>query len=774
MDNRIELYQAFQAKFPLVSLNEMTLENYTNLNRDDSFCYWVESRTENLGSIWGGTSYKFGIYRYKNKPNDTRIECDDAYAWYKKYNKATAAEAYQVVLKAVVSIATNARNGNLEAIDADNTFGEVYKWKIAFLYSDFKIIPIYNKDMLNTAASHLGMKNAQHAKTSEIQNYLMSQKGDKELFAFYDELLNILKKNKEKTRYWLYSPDENMSQWQRCQDESIMCLGWDELSDYSQYKTEQELLNVLKLQYNKPKPNNDKCAIWDFLHKMKLGDIVFVKKGLHKIVGRGIVESEYGYDADAKAYKNFRKVKWTDIREYEVQEQLPIKTLTDITSYKDWVLKLNSLFDEQQSATEPNYWWLVAKPSIWSLMSLPLNEVVNYTLYNENGNKRRVPENFINAKKGDKVIGYEATPTKQIVALLEIEQENDGENIYFKKTETLKVPIDYTDIKGMQELQQMEFIKNPNGSFFKLSADEYHAILQRIRMLNPTNSDEPYTEKQFLEEVYLNQEQLASLCALLKRKKNVILQGAPGVGKTFAARRLAYLMIGAKDNSRVKLVQFHQNYTYEDFIMGYKPDGDGFQLRQGVFYNFCRKAQKDPNNSYFFIIDEINRGNLSKIFGELLMLIENNYRGEKHAVKLAYNDEEFFVPENLYIIGMMNTADRSLAMIDYALRRRFSFFTMAPGFDSEGFKKYQSNLKSGQLDHVIDAIKHINDIISDDDSLGEGFCIGHSYFCEQKEYDELWLQNVVRFDIIPLLQEYWFDNPERCNEQIELLKKALL
>ena len=181
---------------------------------------------------------------------------------------------------------------------------------------------------------------------------------------------------------------------------------------------------------------------------------------------------------------------------------------------------------------------------------------------------------------------------------------------------------------------------------------------------------DPYTADDFLHDVFMDEDRYNILKALLLTKKNVILQGAPGVGKTFAAKRLAYSIMGEKDTNRVKMVQFHQSYSYEDFIMGFRPTETGFELKKGVFYEFCRKASED-DRPYFFIIDEINRGNLSKIFGELFMLIESDKRGVE--LQLLYADEQFSIPSNVYIIGMMNTADRSLAMLDYALRRRFAF-----------------------------------------------------------------------------------------------------
>lgn len=280
-----------------------------------------------------------------------------------------------------------------------------------------------------------------------------------------------------------------------------------------------------------------------------------------------------------------------------------------------------------------------------------------------------------------------------------------------------------------------------------------------------------YTESDFLEEVYLDEEKYYILKNLLLYKKNIILQGPPGVGKTFVAKRLAYSIIGEKNKDRVMTIQFHQNYSYEDFMMGFRPSECGFELKKGPFYNFCKKAEQDPNNDYFFIIDEINRGNLSKIFGELFMLMENDKRGTE--IKLLYSDEMFSIPKNLYIIGMMNTADRSLAIIDYALRRRFAFFEFEPAFDSDGFKKYLEEKNSDKLCKVIEMIKKLNNDIRNDESLGKDFCIGHSFFCFDDDIDDYLLKSVVDYEIIPLLNEYWYDEIDKVEEWSYLLHEAI-
>lgn len=570
------------------------------------------------------------------------------------------------------------------------------------------------------------------------------------------------------TRIWMYAPGEKARMWQDCLEKGIISIGWDDLGDLTEYESREDMAKHIQMSYGGDGSHkNDSLATWEFVNEMHAGDIVFAKKGRTTILGRGVVQSEYEFDGSRPEYKNVRKIKWTDVGEWTAQDYTALKTLTEITQYKDYVSRLNTLLAGGVVPEEKcNYWWLCASPKIWSVAQWPVGEEQSYTLYNDNGNKRRIFQNFIDAKAGDKVICYEANPTKKISSLAIISHEQNGEEIVFEKTETLYSPISWNDFKDIPELQKMQFIENPNGSFFKLTKEEYNILMDLIRESNgraDVSANYPaFSRKDFLDQVYMSESNFDRLKALLLQKKNIIMQGAPGVGKTFSAERLAYAIMGEKDTSRICAVQFHQNYSYEDFIMGYKPVQDGFELVPGIFYKFCVAAANDKDRNYFFIIDEINRGNLSKIFGELLMLIEKDYRNKP--LTLAYKEEKFYVPGNVHIIGMMNTADRSLALIDYALRRRFSFFEMKPGFDSAGFIAYQKELNSPHFDALVEKVKSLNKAIVADDSLGDGFEIGHSYLCGQTTVTDEWLHQVIDYDLVPMLQEYWFDNKTEVNK----------
>lgn len=449
--------------------------------------------------------------------------------------------------------------------------------------------------------------------------------------------------NIKETNYWIYSPGDNASMWDEFYKSGIMGIGWDDVTDLKGFSSKEEIKEYMKKVYDPSYSykNNAHC-LWQFANEIKVGDVIFVKKGMYKIIGKGIVTSDYIYDISRSTYKHIRKVDWQNNGEWEHPGQAVMKTLTNISAYPDYVQKLLALFAEDAS----------------------------------------------------------------------------------------------------EKVSEQKEIKYPL-----------------------------YSKDDFLNEVYMDEDTYNTLTELLEAKYNVILQGAPGVGKTFAAKRLAYSIMGQKDTSRVAMVQFHQSYSYEDFIQGYRPSKDGFELENGTFYKFCKEAEEDNERPYFFIIDEINRGNLSKILGELMMLIEKDKRGEK--IKLLYSNEWFTVPQNVKIIGMMNTADRSLALMDYALRRRFAFFNFAPAFSSDGFKNYLSEKNSAKLEKLISVVESLNNVISDDESLGEGFRIGHSYFCTDKEITDDLLKSIVEYEIIPLIKEYWFDEPSKIRDWSANLRSAI-
>ena len=445
--------------------------------------------------------------------------------------------------------------------------------------------------------------------------------------------------------YWIFTLTENLSIWNEFYNSGIMAMGWGSIGSLKDFKSQDTMKVKMKTLFDdKLSYKNTSHTLWQFVNEMKVNDIVFVKIGKHRLVGRGIVTSDYEFDSERpNEYKNIRQMNWTHKGEWPYPGQATKYMLTDISSYGDYVKELVALFDSES-----------------------------------------------------------------------------GESI------------------------------------------------EEVEKSYPT-----YTREDFLSEVYIPEDEYDKLVGVLSLKKNIILQGAPGVGKTFIAKRLAFSMMGVKDVERVMMVQFHQSYSYEDFIMGFRPSSGGFELKRGAFYNFCKKAEIDGENDYFFIIDEINRGNLSKIFGELFMLIENDKRGL--SLQLLYSDEMFSVPKNIYIIGMMNTADRSLAMLDYALRRRFAFFEIKPGFTTDGFREYRMNLGNERLDKLITCVEDLNNVIANDESLGEGFCIGHSYFCNlmTETIDDQVLSGIIEYELIPLLKEYWFDESEKVRDWSIRLRGAI-
>ena len=643
--NRISIVKAFAQEFSVISPVPETFSGIPLLNNLNSlfYCFGEKRKSDDIDNLW---KFFLSSLDYADNPTEE--------------NRAIFARFYDLVQKQS-NIRWNITMGlfwirpytylNLDSTNRDIILNQkIMPHEFIKKAGKLNVVPSAAKylELIKDCKNVLEMGSYEYKNFPELSSFAWNLPKEELGGATVGEAIGD--NDVVQVHYWLYSPGYGAEMWDEFYNSGIMGIAREYIGDLRQYKTRAEMQKAMQEDAaQNPDPSVRATTYrvasletWQFLHEVKPGDIIFAKIGTNKILGRGVVQSDYIYDPNrSDKYHNIRKVHWTHKGEWENPDKTTVKVLTDVTPYTAYVEQVKSLFKDES---------------------------------------------------GEEIAG-DSTP------------------------------------------------------------------------------DTLYTKDDFLEEVYMSQTDYDVLTNLLRNKKNVILQGAPGVGKTFAAKRLAYSLMGIKDPNRVMMVQFHQNYSYEDFIMGFRPSASGFELKKGPFYNFCKKAGEDKENDYFFIIDEINRGNLSKIFGELFMLIENDKRGVP--LQLLYSDEKFDVPENVYIIGMMNTADRSLAILDYALRRRFAFFELSPAFSTEGFTKYRVEKENPKFDRLIDSIENLNRVIENDDSLGRGFRIGHSYFCTKSVVDDMWLNSVITYEILPLLSEYWFDEPSKVKNWEHTLRSSI-
>lgn len=538
--------------------------------------------------------------------------------------------------------------------------------------------------------------------------------------------------DKAEKKIWMYHLDDQEQRWSEEYENKYISLKGYELGSLERYES-RELLEEA-IEENSVEDAAALSAIyWQFISKAKEGDIVYVKTGQNLILAKGEITGEYYYEEDAENAHRY-PVNWLRWGEWNLNLRIVSRPLTDFTEETKTLSYIDQVLTGE--ITEAGTHYLL---------------FVEWLKDQEDSNGMKLEQELIKErlKTLDDLQNY-----------YDIELYNIEE---IERLEQIKERVSQEETKG-------DYVKNLGNNAVALeSYIQYMTTSPTVIVGN-----EKYGKKEFLKEVFISEAKHNELKSILKNTKNIILTGPPGVGKTFIADRLAYSMMGEKDDSRIQFIQFHQSYTYEDFIEGFRPkDGeDGFKLEPGPFVKFAQTAIGDSKRPYFLIIDEINRGNLSKIFGELMMLIENDKRGK--SLNLLYSKESFYVPKNLYIIGTMNTADRSLALLDYALRRRFAFIELTPSFENDTFKSHIKEYEDSKvMKDMIIKIKALNTVITE--KISSDFVIGHSYFVDEalREDTKSRLHEIITYAIIPQLKEYWVDDPKTADEEIKKLEGFL-
>ena len=727
MENE-ELYQLrdeFLSTWSLEQVKEMAIDEYTNLNKDDSFCYWLEKKTEILGSIWGGSSFKFGIYKRRNTDREFEKNAisDGEYAWLDKYGKERD-EAFNNVKNIIIDIIKKSQAGDFKAIDSID-LGNAIKWKIAHLYSDNRILNVFSKEKLIEIAKKLSIEFEKKISFYNLQDLVLKQKSPEEDYFTFVKRIWSLTANKE-PKYWLYTPGEQASKWEDFYNKDIMAIGWDELGNLKNYTNRKSILEGLINNYGggENQPNNV-SAIDDFCNgenKINVGDIVIIKKGTKTLLGYGKVISDYYFDDERTAYKHCREVKWLKKGVWDVEDNLPPKTLTDIKLEKAQYL-LNIMNGNTQ-AQEDNLVIKLLKYKPQIILQGPPGT-------GKTREAKRIAKALLGLGENDSLEGNERFKLIQFHPSYSYEDFVRG--IVAKPNE---------EGSGIVYTAENKIL----GAFAKEAFNNWHKAQQSTQTLKEEEVFEAFIE-------HIKEELAQSEDYKYPLTEAVYLFDADDKRFKYKGDNWEVHSKGLNMKfSEIKKIIDSNTTERKDIIKNYNLEAltrqmSTYFLRIVEKYyefreNYKPTVDKIPLKNYVLVIDEINRANLSAVLGELIYALE--YRGE--AVQSMYaieGENNLILPPNLYIIGTMNTADRSVGHIDYAIRRRFAFVNILP--------KDLTNELGDQFESALFAkVTNLFNTNLSSEFKKEEVQLGHSYFITKNTpIDIRW-----EYEIKPILLEY--------------------
>lgn len=413
--------------------------------------------------------------------------------------------------------------------------------------------------------------------------------------------------------YWLIAPGQGAKFWAEWQAEGVIDIGWEDIGSLEAYETKNDLVTAIARLYPDEGAKRVAMMLWTFGNVMKPGDIVFVKRGRLNIIGWGVVKSDYRFSPARSPHPHLRSVDWQSKTEVPLPEDmfLAMQPLTSMSEKTEFLEVMANLYGEipgiegAGTATEAEgvrqYWWLNANPSRWDPSQMPVGYEEFYSPFNENGAMRRLPQAFQNAMTGDSILIYITSPNRYLWGRATVTaslHDTNNRELRFRLESPFTDRVSLEAMKVEPSLAHCIPLIQPQGSLFPLTSTEFETLNRMAHADNADSTDKAstYTRADAKFGLFMTEEKLDRILGLLRRKRNIILQGAPGTGKTFVARRIAYLLMEQVDSSRAPMVQFHQSTTYEDFIQGYRPDGKGsFILKNGTFHDFCRRALLAPD-----------------------------------------------------------------------------------------------------------------------------------------------------------------------------------